>query len=75
MRGRSGMLGCVSGLIFQTKKRIMKNLKKKSKKYTQIKTSPQAKRHKLSLLFTSLTISTSLTFINKKLISQDKFYH
>ena len=29
------------------------------------KTSPQAKRHKLSFLFTSLTISTSLTFITR----------
>ena len=30
-----------------------------------IKTSPQAKRHKASLLFTSWTILTSLTFITK----------
>ena len=34
----------------------------------------KTKRHKLSLLFTSLTISTSLTFINEKLLSLDKFF-
>ena len=31
----------------------------------QMKTSPQAKRQKLSLLFTSLTISSTLDFITK----------
>ena len=39
---------------------------------SQIKTSPQAKRHKPSLLFTSLTI---LTFITRQLSSQDNFHH
>ena len=38
-------------------------------------TLPQAKHHKLSLLFTSLTIHTSLTFITRLVLSLDKFYH
>ena len=39
---------------------------------SRYKTSPQAKRHKPSLLFTSLTI---LFFINIQLSSQDNFHH
>ena len=35
------------------------------KNQTKSKTSPQAKRHQPSLLFTSLAISTSLTFITR----------
>ena len=34
---------------------------------TDLKTKPQAKRHKPSLLFTSLAIFTSLTFITRQL--------
>ena len=41
-------------------------------KVGSIKTSPQAKRHKPSLLFTSLTI---LTFISRQLSSLDNFHH
>ena len=38
-------------------------------------TSPQAKRHKPSLLFTSLTTLTSLTFITIQLSSLVDFHH
>ena len=45
-------------------------------KYKSIsETSPQAKRHKPSLLFTSLTILTSPTFITSYLLSLNNFYH
>ena len=40
--------------------------------HTIIKTSPQAKRHKTSLLFTSLTI---ITFITRYFSSLDNFHH
>ena len=39
------------------------------------KTSPQAKRHKLSLLFTSLTILTTLDFIQCSSSSSFSFFH
>ena len=38
-------------------------------KWKIYKTSPQAKRHKPSLLFTSLDVLTSVTFIIRKLLS------
>ena len=43
-----------------------------SEKDMNVKTSPQAKRHRPSLLFTSLAI---LNFIHRQLLSQDDFYH
>ena len=42
--------------------------------WIQSKTSPQAKLYKLSLLFTSLTISTTLDFITKLLSSLNNFF-